>query len=264
MDFRLALDSFVAKDKDIWENELSHADWSAIALMTDWLKSFRSATTQMSATKRATLSFTHAIFRGLQESVRNTLRNLPANSSLKLKHAIMQAHRKLSDYFYKFDESYFCIWSSSEFSVYRSVLPFLIFCLVLDPRITLGGLTEDCKLDSAALAHIEIARLALDQYYQKNYANKTHAASVLSPQPSLTLPSGGSPLKVDFTAQYKRTVIVTNELDEYLNLRPQDFATCDPVKWWAAHASQFPNLSCLAQHILSIPGNGSSLCSTHS
>ena len=28
----------------------------------------------------------------------------------------------------------------------------------------------------------------------------------------------------------------------------------DPIQWWAGCRAQFPNLSCLAQHILSIPG----------
>jgi hypothetical protein len=88
-------------------------DWKYISLVTSWLKSFRSATTQMSTTKRASLSFTHAVFRGLQEEVRKALRELPLNAPFQLKQALVASHQKLSDYYYKFDESYFYVWSSS-------------------------------------------------------------------------------------------------------------------------------------------------------
>jgi hypothetical protein len=88
-------------------------DWKYISLVTLWLKSFRSATTQMSTTKRTSLSFTHAIFCGLQEELWKALRELPLNAPFQLKQALMASHQKLSDYYYKFDESYFYVWSSS-------------------------------------------------------------------------------------------------------------------------------------------------------
>jgi hypothetical protein len=113
LDFREAIDSFVAKTRDLRAFELTASDWESIILITGWLKAFRSATTQMSTTKRATLSFTHAIFRGLQESVRQSLRDLPAGAAPQLKQAILLAHRKLSDYYFKFDESPLYIWASS-------------------------------------------------------------------------------------------------------------------------------------------------------
>ena len=103
----------MAKTRDLRAFELTASDWESIILVTGWLKAFLSATTQMSTTKCATLSFTHAIFRGLQESVRQSLRDLPAGAAPQLKQAILLAHRKLSDYYYKFDESPLYVWASS-------------------------------------------------------------------------------------------------------------------------------------------------------
>ena len=79
----LGLDT-VAQGKD--------EDWEAIALVARWLKSFRSATTQMSTTKHLMLSSTHAIFRGLQDSLTESLRSLPNNTSALLRQALLNAH----------------------------------------------------------------------------------------------------------------------------------------------------------------------------
>ncbi|KIY46286.1 hypothetical protein FISHEDRAFT_66508 [Fistulina hepatica ATCC 64428] len=141
LDYQEAIDAFVAKTKDLRKYELSEADWQAITLVTQWLKSFCSATTQMSMTKKATLSFTHAVFRGLQESVRQSLKGLPDSATPYLKQGLLKAHRKLSDYYYKFDESTLYVWAS-----------------IMDPRITLAGLLEDANDDSHAMDHINEAR----------------------------------------------------------------------------------------------------------
>jgi hypothetical protein len=114
LDYRDVIDNFVAKNRELRSLKLSTADWDAIALVTKWLKSFRSATTQMSTTKCSMLSSTHAIFRGLQEDIRNSLAELPDGAPAKLKMSLMKAHRKLSDYYTKLDESPYYIWSSCE------------------------------------------------------------------------------------------------------------------------------------------------------
>jgi hypothetical protein len=38
------------------------------------------------------------------------------------------------------------------------------------------------------------------------------------------------------------------------NLPHEDFASCDPVKWWTVRQAQFPNLWRLARDLMSIPG----------
>lgn len=104
----------MAKNKDLRAFELSSGDWDAIALVSRWLKSFRSATTQMSSTKTSMLSTTHAIFRGLQEDIRESIATLPADTPTRLKDALISAHHKLSDYYTRLDESPLYIWSSCE------------------------------------------------------------------------------------------------------------------------------------------------------
>jgi len=112
MDYRTVLDDFVAKNRELRKHELQDEDWEAIGLVAQWLKSFRSATTQMSTTKRLMLSSTHAIFRGLQDSLAESLRSLPNNIPPLLRQALLNAHRKLSDYYGKSDESPYYTWAS--------------------------------------------------------------------------------------------------------------------------------------------------------
>ncbi|KAG2123792.1 uncharacterized protein EDB93DRAFT_600417 [Suillus bovinus] len=101
-----------------------------------WLKAFRSATTQMSTTKRPMLSSAHAIFRGLEESLRDDLANLPDSAPTKIRLALINAHRKLSDYFFKIDDSPYYVWAS-----------------ILDPRITYEGLRDDCDANDTMPLH---------------------------------------------------------------------------------------------------------------
>ena len=67
------LDDFVAKNRDLCKHKLQGKDWVAIGLVAKWLKSFQSAMTQMSTTKCPMLSWTHAIFQGLQDSLADSL-----------------------------------------------------------------------------------------------------------------------------------------------------------------------------------------------
>jgi hypothetical protein len=112
LDYRNTIDCFVSRNKDLHALELSNTDWESLKLVTSWLKSFRSATTQMSATKVPMVSTTHAIFRGLQEDIKNILRNLSNSVSPSIKLGLTDAHRKLSDYYYQFDASPFYTWAA--------------------------------------------------------------------------------------------------------------------------------------------------------
>jgi len=78
----------------------------------DTVGAFCSATTQMSSTKMPTLSHVHTIFRGLQDELKDILCALPNSVSPNIKKGLTDAHRKLSDYYYKFDESPFYIWAA--------------------------------------------------------------------------------------------------------------------------------------------------------
>ena len=111
LDYKEEIDSFVAKHKDIRPYELTADDWCAIELATGWLKAFRSATTQMSATKHTTYSSTHAVLKGLQDHVANEIRELPVSASSYVRDTLVACHRKLSNYYFKIDVSPYPTWA---------------------------------------------------------------------------------------------------------------------------------------------------------
>ena len=112
LDYCNAIDSFVTWNWDLHQYELSEDDWTLITLVSNWLKSFRSATTQMSTTKVPMLSTTHAIFWGLQDEIKEILWNIPESVSPNIKQGLIDTHTKLSDYYYKYDESPFYTWAA--------------------------------------------------------------------------------------------------------------------------------------------------------
>ena len=112
LDYRNTIDSFVSRNKDLHALELSNANWESIKLVASWLKSFRFVTTEMSTTKSPMLSTTHAIFRGLQDEIKDILRSLPNSVSPKIKLGLTDAHRKLSDYYYQYNVSPFYTWAA--------------------------------------------------------------------------------------------------------------------------------------------------------
>ncbi|KAF5337795.1 hypothetical protein D9758_016284 [Tetrapyrgos nigripes] len=239
-DYRGAVDSYVAKDRDLQAYELYPEDWDAVEMVMGWLKSFRSATTQMSTTKRPMLSTVSVIFRGLQQDIRNILASLLDNVSPELKEGLTVAHRKLSDYYTKFDQSPFYVWAS-----------------LLDPRISYAGLKEDFTNDEILKQDLEAFKEWLMDYYNIHYAGRY----LRQDKCSATTDSAGnvtttSPQKINFTARYqKRCRFGTNELEEYFKLDQQDFEMTDPIHWWYRHRKIYPNLYCLARNILAIPGS---------
>lgn len=104
-----------ANHRVIGDLDLSDDDWKDIKLVKGWLQIFRIATAQMSATSIPMISTCHAVFRGLQDQLKHILVSLPANISPSIHSGILSAHRKLSDYFTKFDESPYYTWAASTF-----------------------------------------------------------------------------------------------------------------------------------------------------
>jgi hypothetical protein len=115
LQFQKEIDDFVGRNRDLRSLELDEEEWVAIAQVADWLMAFRSATTQMSTSKTPMLSTTHAIFRGLQEHIREIYRDLPTSTPSKIKAGLLDAHTKLSDYYYKYDQSPFYTWAACKF-----------------------------------------------------------------------------------------------------------------------------------------------------
>ncbi|KAJ7780449.1 hypothetical protein B0H14DRAFT_2401076, partial [Mycena olivaceomarginata] len=97
---------------DLHNPEISVQDWAAIETITDWLHTFSLTTSEMSRTSRPMLSFTHSTFRGLQKILKEKVAGLPKNTSPKLVEGLMKSHLKLSDYYYKYDQSPFYIWAA--------------------------------------------------------------------------------------------------------------------------------------------------------
>ncbi|KAL1671186.1 hypothetical protein EV122DRAFT_226996, partial [Schizophyllum commune] len=94
--------------------ELSNEDWQSIKLITGWLKAFRKATTDMSRTSCPMLSTVHLTFHELQQHLKKNLSELPAGTPSTIKEGLANAHHKLAEYYYKFDESHLYTWASRE------------------------------------------------------------------------------------------------------------------------------------------------------
>jgi len=125
LDFQVEIDDFIFQNEDLRNLALTDAEWESITQVAGWLKAFRSATTQMSMTKQPMLSTAHAIFRGLQDEVRDALSSLLHSTSPMIKAGLLAAHQKLSEYYYRFDFSPYYIWAACKF------YPFCIFSRVL-------------------------------------------------------------------------------------------------------------------------------------
>ena len=119
LDYRKQVVAFVGCIHELRVLELDEDEWEVIKRVTDWLKTFRSAMSQMLGTKgMSTLSTTHTVFRGLQEHVADIIHFLPASSNPQIKDGLLNTHRKLSDYYYKYDQSSFYTWSAHKSSAY--------------------------------------------------------------------------------------------------------------------------------------------------
>ena len=124
--------------------QLSATEWDAIAHVAKWLDSFREATTLMSMTWAPTLSVVLTIFRGVQDDIRAAYRELPLSAPPALKQGILNAHRKLSDYYYLTDASPYYIWASRK------------SCISVDfsaiSSVTLYGSFRPPDLDAGSIA----------------------------------------------------------------------------------------------------------------
>lgn len=118
LDFSKEIDAFTGSNRDLRGLELDPAEWEAITLVSNWLKAFRSATTEMSTTKKPMLSTVHAIFRGLQDHIKTILETLPDTTHPRLRDGLVAAHQKLSEYYYRSDASPYYTWAASEFQCF--------------------------------------------------------------------------------------------------------------------------------------------------
>ncbi|TBU51222.1 hypothetical protein BD310DRAFT_910797 [Dichomitus squalens] len=92
------IDKFVTNpvNRDLRHLEISFEEWEAIAIVTKWLRLYRDATVDI----------------GLQEHLRECIRELPESTPRPLRDGLINAHYKLSDYSYLFEGSPFYTWAS--------------------------------------------------------------------------------------------------------------------------------------------------------
>ncbi|KAJ3736749.1 hypothetical protein DFJ43DRAFT_977519, partial [Lentinula guzmanii] len=83
--------------------KLTDSNWTVLESIKNWLSKFHTATSKMLTTKNPMLSQTHLVFRGLQRSIKSRIMSLPANANATLKTALVETHKKLSDYYFNFD-----------------------------------------------------------------------------------------------------------------------------------------------------------------
>jgi hypothetical protein len=206
------------------------------------------------------LSTTHAIFRGLQEHIQQIYHDLPASTPPKIKTGLLDAHRKLSDYYYKYDQSPFYTWAACE-SPNRGVASLVCFSpnysIVLDPRISYEGARQDYANDPDLLSYLESTKLSLHAHYEKHYANRARSSlgDVADTTGPVSSAADESPSKVNFTSRYKKKDNLSrDEIEEYFKLPCEDFDSCKPLQWWVGRRAQFPALYSLARDLLTIPG----------
>ncbi|KAF8808961.1 hypothetical protein BYT27DRAFT_7222760 [Phlegmacium glaucopus] len=139
LDFSKDIDTFTGSNCDLRGLELDLAEWEAITLVSNWLKAFRSATTEMSTTKKPMLST-------------NILETLPDTAQPQLRDGLLAAHQKLSEYYYQSDASPYYTWAA-----------------ILDPRIMYEGLEEDFATDPDLLSHLATSKKQLQVFFNRNY-----------------------------------------------------------------------------------------------
>ena len=267
LDYLPIVDLFAHVHRDLWQYFLSNEEWQAIELVANWLKSFHVVTTQMSATHTPMLSTTHAIFCGLQDDIHDILSNLPDIVLPSLKKGLMDAHLKLSDYYYKIDASPFYLWSS-----HKSYIQFILIIynllmniLVLDPHISYDALKDKFGDDFTMLNQLEDSKTKLQAHFNAKYISSpiSSGSAWLSSTPSSSMLSvtsdsthtilqiNSSPQK-NYTARFQQKHAAVNELSKFWNLEQEGFENCNHVQWWHGQCAQFPNLYCLVHDVTTL------------
>ena len=121
MRFQKEIDSFCSR-REYRDYELDADDWMALRLVANWLIAFRDATTSMSTTNTSVLSTTYAQFIMLQDKLRRSIAEIPRGIPQQLKNGLINAHQKLAQYIFMFNQSPYFLWATRVFiSILASV-----------------------------------------------------------------------------------------------------------------------------------------------
>ena len=149
--------------------------------------------------------------------------------SPNIKAALIKAHRKLSGYFYKFDELPYFLWATCKLfsTLHIRVLSYKPYA-VLDPQIGYIGLKDDYADDVELHKDLLKSKAALKVHFNKFYAG--HHTSPSTGSISSTSMSVSSRSTHDFTVCFqKQPQSFQCKVKEFFNLPPQDFQSCHPI-----------------------------------
>lgn len=132
--------------------------------------------------KTSMISTTLAIFCGLQEDLKQVLCDLPEDASLQLKLGLFDAYCKLSDCYYKYDESPFYMWATCMYSFFIASVSDLIIYTILNPRISYGGMKADYGDNEALSEYLEDSNAKLVDYFKKNYMKSHGSTPIQTPR----------------------------------------------------------------------------------
>ncbi|KAL5497681.1 hypothetical protein ACEPAH_2612 [Sanghuangporus vaninii] len=189
----------------------------------------------MSTTKTSVLSSTYRQFILLQDTLRKAILELPQSILLQLKNGLINAHKKLAEYVFLFNQSPYFLWAS-----------------LLDARISFSGMRKNAKGNDQLIGIVQTAQSTLQDHFEAYYAADNSSAC------NLTQTSSSDKSIPDYTHLFmtSQSSSKSEELNEYFMMRQEkSWIDGDPVKWWAACCAQFPFLSRLTRDIHCIPGS---------
>lgn len=116
----------------------------------------------MSRTRKSMISTVHAIFCGLQEHIKEILRDLPDTALPQLQDGLLVAHQKLSEYYYRLNHHTIPgLWVSIVIHLIWIKFADFHYYSVLDPCIMYEGLKEDFENERDLLTHLEASKKKL-------------------------------------------------------------------------------------------------------
>ncbi|KAJ7689798.1 hypothetical protein B0H17DRAFT_1134739 [Mycena rosella] len=147
------------------------------------------------------------------------IHDLTDSAPPRLKRGLIEAHRKLSDYYYKSDAS-----------------PYYLLAALLDPRIGYESLRRDFADEPDLLDSVDASVRHVRTRLDTLYPGKTTAPVVSIPAPPMASSSRvhfrTSPQKPNFTRLYQQFGRQpVDEIDTFIKLAQEDFENCDPIAW---------------------------------
>jgi hypothetical protein len=115
------------------------------------------------------VSTVHAVFCGLQEHIKEILQNLPDTALPQLRNGLLAAHQKLSEYYYRSDESLYYTWAASQYC-YSSH-----FRKVADSSIIQSVTLASCTKVSKKILQMNLSFLPTSRLPRKIYNNSTRS-----------------------------------------------------------------------------------------